>query len=116
MEPDEEHFCEATGNEGASFERTYSRATLVIWPSQRKLAVINQGGPKLTLPYFEELLAQWQAAGPKRAPVFQQQAVELSGYMLSSWPTSMARARVFGADRDGPDVSAAGAPRQAETR
>jgi predicted 2-oxoglutarate/Fe(II)-dependent dioxygenase YbiX len=80
METDEEHFCEATGNEGASFERTYSRATLVIWPSQRKLAVINQGGPKLTLPYLEELLAQWQAAGPKRGPVFQQQAVELAGY------------------------------------
>jgi len=87
MDPDEEHFCEATGNKGASFERTYSRATLVIWPSQRKLAVINQGGPKLTLPYLEELLAQWQAAGPKRGPVFQQQAVELAGYMLSSWPT-----------------------------
>jgi predicted 2-oxoglutarate/Fe(II)-dependent dioxygenase YbiX len=87
MEPDEEHFCEATGNEGASFERTYSRASLVIWPSQRRLAVINQGGPKVTLPYLEELLAQGQAAGPKRGLVLQQQAVELAGYMLSSWPT-----------------------------
>jgi hypothetical protein len=29
MEPDEEEFSEATGNEGASFERTYSRAALV---------------------------------------------------------------------------------------
>src|SRR5207248_556266 len=26
IEPDEEHFHEATGNEGASFERTYHRA------------------------------------------------------------------------------------------
>lgn len=29
---DETHFSEATGNEGASFERTYLRAALVIWP------------------------------------------------------------------------------------
>ena len=35
MEPDEEHFREATGNEGASFERTYRRAALVLWPSDR---------------------------------------------------------------------------------
>jgi len=50
IEPDEEEFREATGNEGASFERTYSRATLVIWPSNRTLAVINRAGPKVTLP------------------------------------------------------------------
>jgi len=34
-EPDEEHFSEATGNEGASFERTYLRAAVVLWPEQR---------------------------------------------------------------------------------
>ena len=39
MEPDEEEFHEATGNEGASFERTYSRAALVLWPRERILAV-----------------------------------------------------------------------------
>jgi len=32
MEPDEEHFREATGNEGASFERTCRRAAMVLWP------------------------------------------------------------------------------------
>lgn len=30
-EPDETHFSEATGNEGASFERTYLRAAIVLW-------------------------------------------------------------------------------------
>lgn len=43
-EPDEEHFHEATGNEGASFERTYRRAALVLWPKSRKLAVLAQAG------------------------------------------------------------------------
>ena len=88
MEPDEEHFREATGNEGASFERTYSRATLVIWPSNRTLAVINVAGLEVTLPYLEDLIAKWQAAGPKAGFLHQRQARELAGYMLSSWPAA----------------------------
>ena len=32
LEPDEEHFEEATGNAGATYERTYSRTPLVLWP------------------------------------------------------------------------------------
>jgi hypothetical protein len=32
LTPDEQHFREATGNEGASFDRTYRRAALVLWP------------------------------------------------------------------------------------
>ena len=38
LTPDEQHFQEATGNEGASFERTYRRAGLVLWPHSRRLA------------------------------------------------------------------------------
>ena len=30
--PDEQQLLEATGNEGCSFERTYRRAALVVWP------------------------------------------------------------------------------------
>ena len=88
MEPDEEHFREATGNEGASFDRTYSRATLVIWPSNRTLAVINTAGLEATLPYLEDLIAKWQAAGPKGGLLYQHQAQELAGYMLSNWPAA----------------------------
>jgi len=88
MEPDEEHFREATGNEGASFDRTYSRATLVIWPSNRTLAVINMAGLEATLPYLEDLIAKWQAGGPKGGLLYQHQAQELAGYMLSTWPAA----------------------------
>jgi hypothetical protein len=41
LTPDELHFHEATGNEGASFERTYRRAGFVLWPATRRLAVVN---------------------------------------------------------------------------
>jgi predicted 2-oxoglutarate/Fe(II)-dependent dioxygenase YbiX len=88
MEPDEEHFREATGNEGASFERTYSRATLVIWPSHRTLAVVNMAALEMKLPYLEDLIAQWQASGPRGGLHCQQQAQELAGYMVASWPAA----------------------------
>ncbi|MGH8021796.1 MAG: 2OG-Fe(II) oxygenase, partial [Opitutaceae bacterium] len=42
--PDGQHFSEATGNEGASFERTYLRAALVLWPQQRFDEICASGG------------------------------------------------------------------------
>ena len=61
LAPDDEHFHEATGNEGASFERTYRRAGFVLWPAARRLAVLNQAGLGTTLPYLENLTARWEA-------------------------------------------------------
>jgi hypothetical protein len=43
LAPDEEHFHEATGNEGASFERIYRRAALVLWPSDRIVRGVEPG-------------------------------------------------------------------------
>jgi len=86
MEPDEEHFHEATGNEGASFDRTYARAALVIWPSSRILAVVNQGGLEATLPFLGELVDKWQAAGAKKGLPHKRQAEELAGHMIATWP------------------------------
>ena len=63
LEPDEEEFHEATGNGGASFERTYSRAALVLWPRERFLAVLNQAGLSVTLPFLADL----PSAGPPAA-------------------------------------------------
>ncbi len=86
MTPDEQHFHEATGNAGASFERTYARAALVLWPSARILAVLNQAGPATTLPYLDEMTAKWNAAdGIVTSPV-RAQALELAGHMLVTWP------------------------------
>ena len=43
-EPDEQHVEEATGNAGATIERTYRRAALVLWPASRTLSVVASGG------------------------------------------------------------------------
>ncbi len=88
LAPDEEHFHEATGNEGASFERTYRRAGLVLWPAARRLAVLNQAGLRATLPYLETLTARWETDGAPIPSSLWQEADELSGRMLGSWPRS----------------------------
>jgi 2OG-Fe(II) oxygenase superfamily len=88
LTPDEQHFHEATGNEGASFERTYRRAGFVLWPSARRLAVLNQAGLGTTLPYLEDLTARWEASKASMQSPSWREADELSGHMLRSWPRS----------------------------
>src|SRR4051812_48045299 len=84
--PDEEHFHEATGNEGASFERTYRRAALVLWPSERVFAVLSQAGLTVTLPYLDDLTQRWaDSAGDRQSPLWRE-AHDLAGHMLAQWP------------------------------
>jgi len=86
IDPDEEHFHEATGNEGASFERTYRCAALVLWPRRRRLAVLNQAGLAATQPYLESLAANWSDEGAQPDSALWMEAHELSGYVLDTWP------------------------------
>src|SRR6201987_1551164 len=79
LTPDEQHFREATGNEGASFERSYRRAGLVLWPPGRRLASITQAGPRTTLPYLEGLTARWESGDAALKPALWREADELSG-------------------------------------
>ncbi len=59
-EPDEQRVMEATGNEGASFERSYHRAAVVLWARERFADVLLQGGVGAVLPFFEGLVAAAQ--------------------------------------------------------
>jgi predicted 2-oxoglutarate/Fe(II)-dependent dioxygenase YbiX len=87
MEPDEEEFQEATGNEGPSFDRVYHRAALVVWPRGRKLAVLNQAGLHATLPLLGDLAERWAASGESDQSSLWREAHELAGHMLSTWPS-----------------------------
>jgi hypothetical protein len=96
MEPDEQYFQEATGNEGASFERTYRRAALVLWPKERRLVVLNQAGLRVTLPYLGELTGRWVASGDDRESPLWCEAHQLAGHMLRTW-----RKAAYHPQRDG---------------
>jgi hypothetical protein len=54
--PDEQRLMEASGNEGASFERAYRRAALVIWPKALTSEVLLEAGVGAMIPYFKEQL------------------------------------------------------------
>lgn len=86
LTPDEEHFHEATGNEGASFERTYRRAALVLWPRENLFAVLSQAGLLVTLPYLRTLLRRWEKEGRDTHSALRAQAKSLAGHMLAQWP------------------------------
>jgi predicted 2-oxoglutarate/Fe(II)-dependent dioxygenase YbiX len=88
MEPDDEEFSEATGNEGASFERTYSRAALVLWPRERFFAVLNRGGLDVTLPYLEDIARRWGESGEAGQSSLWKEAHDLAGQIISIWPTA----------------------------
>src|SRR4051812_21134036 len=85
--PDEEHFHEATGNEGASFERTYRRAALVLWPSERTFAVLSQAGLPVTLPYLDDLTHRWAGSAGDQQSCLWREAHDLASHMLAQWPT-----------------------------
>src|SRR3954451_18844418 len=87
LAPDEEHFHEATGNEGASFERTYRRAALVLWPSERTFAVLSQAGLPVTLPYLDDLTHRWAGSAGDQQSCLWREAHDLASHMLAQWPT-----------------------------
>ena len=57
-EPDEQRIEEATGNAGATVERTYRRAALVLWPASRTLSVVAAGGIDAAVAWVEEELGR----------------------------------------------------------
>jgi predicted 2-oxoglutarate/Fe(II)-dependent dioxygenase YbiX len=86
MEPDEQEFQEATGNEGVSFERSYRRAALVLWPASRRLEVISQAGLPVSLPWLTDLARRWEDSDAGTDSALWQEAHELAGHMLDAWP------------------------------
>jgi len=86
LDPDEEHFHEATGNEGASYERTYRRAVLVLWPAYNRFAVLMQGGLKATLPALEDLAQRWADSAAAQRKILAAEAHDLATHMIAVWP------------------------------
>jgi len=83
-EPD---FEEATGNAGASFERFYQRAALVLWPRTKRANVIAEGCLFVSMPLLTELAERWEADGCKPEADIQHDALELAAQIRSHWPS-----------------------------
>lgn len=111
MEPDEQHFHEATGNEGASFERSYQRAALVLWPHATRLRLIARAGLAASLPALGGLVRSWIEAGAEPGLAHWHEAHVLAAEMLACWPVQAARR-----GHDGPSAESAMLPQLVRLR
>ena len=75
--PDKKRLTEASGNEGASYERSYHRAALVLWPQERYADVLLQAGVVAALPYLNQLIANGKKSRPE--------AMALAERMVEAW-------------------------------
>ena len=92
--PDEKRLTEASGNEGATYERSYHRAALVLWRQNRSADVLLQAGVVAALPYLKQL-----AAGGKRA---RPEAIAVAERMLEAWPGDTQRWDSYSIGREWP--------------
>jgi len=86
MDPDEQQFEEATGNEGASFERSYQRAALVLWPQAQEHQLLARAGFAVSLPMLGSLVTAWVAEGAEPDSTTWREAHALAAQMLAFWP------------------------------
>ena len=81
--PDQQRLMEASGNEGASFERSYHRAALVIWPQDRFVDVLLRAGPAAALPHLK---VRVQASNSPPAPAADRQTVHsIAERIIAAW-------------------------------
>ncbi len=92
--PDEKRLTEASGNEGATYERSYHRAALVLWRRNRTVDVLLQAGVVAALPYLKRL-----AAGGKRA---RPEAIAVAERILEAWPGDTQRWDSYSTGREWP--------------
>ncbi|MCY4634908.1 MAG: 2OG-Fe(II) oxygenase [Acidobacteria bacterium] len=79
IEPDEQHVEGATGNEGATVERTYRRAALVLWPESRTLTVVADSGIDTAVAWVAEQL-DWSGEGTD------ERIRTLTAQLIDIWP------------------------------
>jgi len=75
--PDKQRVTEATGNEGATYERSYLRAALVVWLQRSMADVLLQAGAVAALPYLKKLAAGGASERPE--------AMRVAERMLAVW-------------------------------
>lgn len=79
----EQEISEATGNEGATMDRWYRRAAVVLWPRDRYYRILAGEGPSHAVPALEELVD----AGAPRSPEEEAAWRDFAGAIIAGWET-----------------------------
>ncbi len=83
--PDQQRLTEATGNEGASFERSYHRAAVVIWHRERYAEVLLQAGVGAALPWLKERIDACACTDEGARSRVRREAAALARRMIEGW-------------------------------
>jgi hypothetical protein len=81
--PDQKRLTEASGNEGATYERSYHRAALALWPANRMIDVLLEGGVAAVVPYLKQLIARGKSA--------RSEAIAVAQRIVEAWPADAQR-------------------------
>ncbi len=84
---DRQRVTEATGNEGASFERSYRRGAVVIWHRRRYPDVLLQAGVGAAVPYLTEQVAACEVE-PGNAGL-RRETLAVVGRMMDRWQSEL---------------------------
>ena len=108
-EPDEQHVEEATGNAGATIERTYRRAALVLWPESRTLSVVAAGGIDAAVAWVAEELGRSGGGADERIRTLTAELIDIwpAGRDDFDEPGATGHARMLGLLADTRDESGA---------
>lgn len=101
IEPDEQILFEASGNEGASLERSYRLAALVLWPRSREVSVIADGSIDAAIRYAKRMLARGRAN--RATPIT---GTELVAQLIDCWPKKRSQVYASVFSRPVPDPGA----------
>jgi hypothetical protein len=81
--PDEINFHSSTGNEGASFDRAYLRAALVLWPKDNAIPIAMDGGPGVMTSLLRHRAKDTSAINSETLEILADRILEsLEGYDL----------------------------------
>lgn len=80
--PDDTHFSEATGNAGASFERTYLRAAVVLWAEEDFDLICASAGQEAALTRLEQRAEQARSGDAEAVAAIR----KITAFAEENWP------------------------------
>jgi hypothetical protein len=83
--PDQQRVSEATGNEGASFERSYHRAAIVIWGQDNYPNVLLQAGVGGMIPYLSKCVEECLSLPKAKRTEAWQKTLSSVELVIESW-------------------------------
>jgi 2OG-Fe(II) oxygenase superfamily len=85
IEPDEASVTEATGNEGATMERWYRRAAVILWPERRRYEVLATGDCRTNVGSLKAEVTIWKESPKSQDDAMRQDLRRFATAVIDNW-------------------------------